>query len=139
MRVTASVRKIAQCAIAIGALCWAGSAGAANLITDVVETGGDNEATDTITAKWTGQTFPVSVDNEPVPGLVIGDSFTVGFFGDLAPAFVDRNHRYTNASDTVLIPAYLDGGEYIMSGNDNRDNADYRLDVTIAAPREPTC
>src|SRR5438034_4245423 len=35
------------------------------LITWVVETGGDNEATDTITAKWTGQTIPVSIADEP--------------------------------------------------------------------------
>ena len=31
------------------------------------------------------------------------------------------------------IPPYLVGQEYIMSGNDNRDNAGYRLDVTISA------
>jgi hypothetical protein len=104
------------------------------LITSVVETGGDNEPTDTITAKWTGQTFPVSVDNEPVPGAVIGNNYTVGVFGNHAPSYVDRNHRYTNASDTVAIPAYLVGGEYLMSGNDNRDNASYVLDVTVSAP-----
>jgi hypothetical protein len=110
-------------------------------ITAVVETGGDNEATDTITAKWTGSTFPVSVANEPVPGAAIGTTYTVGTFGHLAPTFVDRNHRYSNHSvdpaavpPTFQIPAYLVGGEYIMSGNDNRDNATYRLDVTVANP-----
>jgi hypothetical protein len=102
------------------------------LITQVAETGGDNEATDTIVAKWTGQTFPVSVVDEPFIGAAIGTSYKVGFFGNHAPTFVDRNHRYTNASATVLIPSYLVGGEYIMSGNDNRDNTNYVLNVTVS-------
>jgi hypothetical protein len=108
-------------------------------ITSVVETGGDDEPTDTITAKWTGQTFPVTVDNEPRPGLLVGDNFTVGTFGHQAPAMVDRNHRYSNHFEAstppdFTIPNYLIGGEYIMSGNDNRDNPAYRLDVTVANP-----
>jgi hypothetical protein len=111
------------------------------IITNVVETGGDNEATDTIPAKWTGTTFPVSVANEPVPNATVGQNYTVGTFGHLAPSFVDRNHRYADHSvepaeipPDFRIPAYLVGGEYIMSGNDNRDNATYRLDVTVSAP-----
>jgi len=104
------------------------------VITDVIETGGDNEPTDTITAKWTGTTFPISVAGEPVPGAVVGGTYSVGVFGNWAPTFVDRNHRYTNAADSAPIPAYLDGLEYIMSGNDNRDNAGYLLDVTVATP-----
>ena len=107
-------------------------AGAASIVTSVVETGGDNEATDTIVAKWTGVTFPISIANEPFPGAVVGGSYVVGTFGNHSPAFVDRNHRYTNAADTVVIPNYLVGQEYIMSGNDNRDNAVYTLDVTVA-------
>jgi hypothetical protein len=114
-------------------------------ITNVVETGGDNEATDTITAKWTGQSFPISVANEPFPGAVVGGNYTVGTFGHLAPAYVDRNHRFSDHSvepteipPDFRIPAYLVGGEYIMSGNDNRDNNaapdSYRLDVTVANP-----
>ena len=51
------------------------------------------------------------------------------------PAFVDRNHRYLDDSASSLpVPAYLVGSEYIMSGNDNRDNATYRLDVTLSTP-----
>lgn len=119
--------------LALGAfLCQ--SAGATPIITGVVETGGDNEPTDTITAKWTGTTFPISVAGEPVPGAVIGNTYTVGVFGNGAPAFVDRNHRYTNATNNVTIPAYLVEQEYIMSGNDNRDNASYTLDVTVDRP-----
>jgi hypothetical protein len=109
-------------------------------ITNVVETGGDNEPTDTITAKWTGQTFERTVNNEPSAGAP-GEPFTVGLFGHQAPAMVDRNHRYSDHSVQATavppdfrIPAYLVGGEYIMSGNDNRDNAGYRLDVTVANP-----
>ena len=37
----------------------------AAVIVNVVETGGDNEATDTITAKWTGATFNTTIANEP--------------------------------------------------------------------------
>ena len=114
-------------------------------ITNVVEINGDNEATDTIAAKWTGQTFTTTIANEPTPNTPVGTVFTVPTFGHQAPAFVDRNHRYSNHVGTAVpagftIPAYLIGGEYIMSGNDNRDNqpptipAPYQLDVTVANP-----
>jgi hypothetical protein len=125
------------CVLALSVV-FAPALNAAPLITSVVETGGDNEPTDTITARWTGQVFPVSIANEPVPGAVVGNSYTVGAFGNHAPAFVDRNHRYADAppatGPTLPIPAYLLGQEYIMSGNDNRDNAGYTLDVTVSAP-----
>lgn len=118
-------------------LAVAATAGAQQ-ITNVVETGGDNEATDTIAAQWTGQTFTVSVNGEPLPESLVGDEYTVGRFGDLAPAFVDRNHRYINTSSSstfidppVEIPPYLLDLPYIMSGNDNRDNNAYRLEVTV--------
>lgn len=102
------------------------------LITSVVETGGDNEATDTITARMTGETWTVSVANEPVTGKVIGDPYLVPLFGEDVPCYVDRNHQWNGATLDQPIPDYLVGGEYIMSGNDNRDNAGYRLDVTVS-------
>ncbi len=108
------------------------SLAAAPLILDVVETGGDNEATDTVAAKWTGQTFVNGIANEPLPNTPADAPFTVGFFQEAAPTFVDRNHRYTQASTTLPLPSYLLGAEYIMSGNDNRDNNDYQLDITVA-------
>ena len=122
--------------VAAAALCFFGiSLSQAAIITSVVETGGDNEATDTITAQWTGQTFNVTVANEPVPGAVIGNPFTVGTFQSTAPAMVDRSHRYLDdTANSLAIPTYLIGADYILSGNDNRDNATYRLDVTINAP-----
>ena len=74
------------------------------VVTNVVETGGDNEATDTITAKWTGTTFVTGIANEPVPGKAANDPYTAPVFGNWAPCFVDRNHRWTNASATVQLP-----------------------------------
>jgi hypothetical protein len=105
---------------------------AAPNITDVVETGGDNEATDTITAKWTGQTWNATVAGEPAVGLAIGDPYTAPVFGDKVAMFVDRAHQWVNPTDTLAIPFYLVGQEYILSGNDNRDNATYKLDITLA-------
>ena len=125
--------------LGLALVTYGGSALANPTIINIVETGGDNEATDTIAAKWTGTTFNVSVANEPVPGAVVGTPYSVGVFGQYSPAFVDRNHRYVNASyvndgnlGAIPLPDYLVGGEYIMSGNDNRDNGSYRLDVTLA-------
>jgi hypothetical protein len=46
--------------------------------------------------------------------------------------FVDRNHQWNGATTSIPIPPYLLGGEYIMSGNDNRDNGEYRLEITIS-------
>lgn len=120
-------------AVLVGSMVMNAPVQAINIV-NVVETGGDNEATDTITAKWTGQTWPVSIANEPVPGAAVGGSYTTGFFGHQAPGFVDRNHRYhDDLANNLPVPAYLVGQEYIMSGNDNRDNANYRLDVSIAS------
>jgi hypothetical protein len=122
------------------ALTFALAGVASAAITSVVETGGDNEATDTITARFSGQTFTVSIAGEPIPGAAIGSSYTVGVFGSSAPAFVDRNHRYLDDPGTapglqpLPIPAYLVGNQYIMSGNDNRDNTSYSLLVTVDTP-----
>jgi len=101
-------------------------------ITQVVETGGDNEATDTIPAKFTGQTFVTGIANEPVPGTAASAAYTALPFAEEVPCFVDRNHQWTGATPNILIPRYLLGGEYILSGNDNRDNASYQLDITIS-------
>jgi hypothetical protein len=82
----------------------------------------------------------VSVANEPIPGATVGQNYTVGLFGNQAPGFVDRNHRYSDhvggATPTDFkIPEYLIGKQYIMTGNDNRDNnPGYRLDVTVDGP-----
>lgn len=114
------------------ALLWlCSTALAIPIITDVVETGGDNEATDTITAKWTGLTWDRTVANEPTAGD-LGTPFTMGLFAEDVPCFVDRNHQWNGISAEMPIPDYLAGGEYIMSGNDNRDNASLKMDVTVS-------
>jgi len=96
------------------------------LISNVVETGGDDEPTDTVTAKWTGVTFSNGVAGE------FQTPFEVPLFGEDVPAYVDRTHQWNGATPTVTLPGYLVGGEYIMSGNDNRDNPTYQLDITLS-------
>jgi len=98
------------------------------VITSVVETGGDNEATDTVTAKYTGQTFTNGISGEFL------NPYTVPLFGEDVFAFVDRNHQWNGITPEMPLPNYLVGGEYIMLGNDNRDNASYRLDITVSEP-----
>ena len=102
------------------------------VISNVVETGGDNEATDTVPAKWTGVIYVGGVANEPIAGLAAGASYMVGLFKEEAPAYVDRNHQWNGATATLLLPSYLVGHEYIMSGNDNRDNTNYNLSITLS-------
>ncbi|MDZ4783736.1 MAG: PEP-CTERM sorting domain-containing protein [Planctomycetia bacterium] len=147
---TTSAIALIACAVMAGRSAWRKVRGAASLlgllgllagpvsgatIVSVVETGGDNEATDTIPAQWSGQTWQVTVAGEPLLDSVVGANFTAGLFGHFAPSFVDRVHRYSDvtASNTLPIPGYLVGSEYLLSGNDNRDNATYRLDVTVNA------
>lgn len=121
-----------QAFAALGAAC-ALTLQASPIITSVVETGGDNEATDTIAAQWTGETFVSGVAGEPITGSAATDAYTVGMFQSGAPAFVDRNHAYLDdVPNSLPVPAYLLDGEYIMSGNDNRDNDPYVLDVTVS-------
>jgi hypothetical protein len=96
------------------------------LIVEVVEIGGDAEPTDTVLATWTGQTFSNGVSGEFL------EPFKVPAFGEDVPAMVDRTHQWNSATPTVLIPDYLLGAEYIMSGNDNRDNIPYELVITLS-------
>lgn len=125
------------CATVAVAAVWsvfaAPSVAEAQRIANVVETGGDNTGA-SITAQWTGQTFTVVSDNVPANGLVAGDQYTVGAFGHLAPTFVDRNHSYVDDNQFFMkpVPSYLVGGEYIMIANNNRDNADFKLEVTLS-------
>jgi hypothetical protein len=119
-------------AVLAAALCSSVSLLAIPIITSVVERNGDNEATDTVTAKYTGITFWAGVAGEPVPGTSASNPYTVPLFGEGVPAFVDRVHHYSAGTTTLPIPSYLAGGEYIMSGNDNRDNNTYQLDITVS-------
>jgi len=105
---------------------------AAPLITKVVESGGDAEATDTIVAQWTGETFVNGVANEPLANTAADAPYTVGLFAEDVPMFVDRTHQWNGATAALGIPKYLLGGEYVMSGNDNRDNPEYSLEITLS-------
>ncbi len=126
-------RMLPVCAAA--SLGWAAATlEAFPIITSVAETGGDNEATDTIVAKWTGVTWNTTIANEPILNTPVGTPYTVPAFGEGVPCMVDRAHIYVGASPTLPIPSYLVGGEYIMIGNDNRDNVPFQLDITVSEP-----
>ncbi|MBI5773009.1 MAG: hypothetical protein HZA89_04605 [Verrucomicrobia bacterium] len=96
---------------------------AAPLITSVVESGGDGGTT--IPAKFTGQTFT----NTAGFGII-----TVGLFGEDAPAYSDRGHQWNSVTNpagvAIGMPPYLVNGEYIVPGNDRRDNQLYSLTLT---------
>lgn len=69
-------------------------------------------------------------------------------FGEDVFTFTDRTHQYNGArftaagaltttdpgladDVTIGLPSYLVGGEYISTRNNNRDNADFRLRITV--------
>jgi hypothetical protein len=102
-------------------------AAAAPLVTQVAETGGLNEATDTITARFTGQTFTNGI---------VGEFFypyAIPAFGEDVPAYVDRTHQWNGATPAGL-PPYLAGGDYVLIGYDNRNQAGYTLEITVSEP-----
>ncbi|MCC6234535.1 MAG: PEP-CTERM sorting domain-containing protein [Verrucomicrobiales bacterium] len=76
----------------------------------------------------TGMTF----DIQNPTGTVLAPSYAVGTFGEDAKAMTDRLHDYNAATLGVSLPSYLVGKEYIMIANNNRDNAAFAIDVTIA-------
>src|SRR6185369_12675452 len=95
------------------------------LITSVVETGANGEQPP---AHFTGETFTNSA------GL---GSITVGLFGEDAPAYTDRVYQWNSVlknGAAAGLPPYLVGGEYIIVGNDRRDNQSYGLTVAVSRP-----
>jgi hypothetical protein len=92
------------------------------IITSVVETGGDDSVN--TPAQYSGQTFLH-------PNL---GPYTVPRFDEDVPAFRDRVHQWNSALAELGLPSYLAGREYIMIRNDNRDNAEFRLDITVSEP-----
>jgi uncharacterized repeat protein (TIGR01451 family) len=127
-------RAASVAAFGVAAVVWFSQPAIAfPILTNVVETGGDNEPTDTIVAQWTGVTWNTTVANEPILNTPVGTPFTVPFFGEDVPAMVDRATQWNGATVDLPIPGYLVGGEYIMIGNDNRDNpAPFQLDLYVA-------
>lgn len=110
---------------AIGAALLASTQTSFGAITGVVQSGGD---ADRPSARFTGEVFDISN-----PGVLVA-GYTVPTFGEDAKVFTDRVHEWNSASATVALPSYLVGGSYIMSANNNRDNALFRLDVTVSVP-----
>lgn len=111
--------------LAIGATLLGPTVLASPNILSVVQHDGD---TDRPPAMATGMTF--DIDN-PTGTTLIAD-YTVPLFGEGAKAMTDRVHAYAATSETVSLPAYLVGQEYIMMANNNRDNDPFSIDVTIA-------
>lgn len=60
-KIPCGLRRCTLAGLAVLSIGLTASISRAAVFSNVVETGGDNEATDTITAKWTGQNFPVSI------------------------------------------------------------------------------
>lgn len=108
----------------IGVSCalWCATSQALPIITSVTQTGGDDNAN--TPAQFTGQTYTH-------PNL--GANYRVPAFGEEVAAFRDRVHQWTAATPAIPLPKYLLGGEMIQIRNDNRDNVDLRLDVTLSA------
>ncbi len=97
----------------------------AGLITSVVEAGGDGAST--APARFTGQTFT----NTAGFGVV-----TVGLFGEDILAYSDRGHQWNSVTNysglPIGLPSYLVSGEYIVPGNDRRDNPFYSLTLMVS-------
>jgi hypothetical protein len=90
------------------------------IITSVVQRGGVEPV-----ARSTGDVF----DHPNV-----GPNFTVPFFGEDVPAFTDRVHQWNGATETLPLPSYLVGGEYVMLANNSRGSEDFELDITVSRP-----
>jgi hypothetical protein len=58
-----------------------------------------------------------------------------GGMGEDARAFVDRRHEW-NGIDDAGLPAYLVGGDYVKTFNDDKATQDLRVDVRFERPAE---
>jgi hypothetical protein len=121
---------------AIAVLAAATNAWSAPVITSIVVTGSD--------APIAGAgTTVAQVENDLGGGNVP--------FGEDKFVFLDRTHQHNGArftaaglltatnppvagDVTIGLPSYLLGGEYIGTMQGNRDNPNYRMDVTVAPP-----
>lgn len=108
-----------------GILTMLSQASLAQQISNVTDANGDAGKP----IEWTGQTFSVAGS---------WTNYTVGTFTDHAPAYVDRAHVWRTTpmlgSGSWSIPSYLQGVSYIMTANDNRDNTNYSVSLTLSQP-----
>lgn len=109
--------------LAAVALCVAvgGSASAGTLISGVVQTNGDGPG-----SFATGDSYN-NTDND----VKATNPQAVPVFGEDVLCFTDRDHEY-NGVQTVGLPSYLVGGDYVQIANNTRDNATFQLQVTLA-------
>jgi len=107
--------------LAIALLLTGGQLLAGTIISTVSETNGEPEG-----VHFTGETFTHVDGNVPSP-------YTVPVFGEDVVSYTDRDHQWNGVTTTGL-PAFLVGGDYVMTANDARDNNPYTLDVTLAQP-----
>lgn len=110
------------------ALLWAGSTQAAGLITGAVQTGGD---TDRPLAAWTGSSLTFSNNSRTT---LNGTTHLVTLFDEDVLSMTDRPHNWNGVLTNLGLPSYLLNQEYVMIGNNNRDNAAFRLDLTVSQP-----
>jgi len=104
----------------IAVMAVVNAAQAVTVISAVSSTNGEPEG-----VHRTGDTF------NHVNGNVSPNPHTVPTFGEDVFAFTDRDHQY-NGNTVAGLPAYLVGGDYVMTENDARDNDTFTLDVTLA-------
>lgn len=90
------------------------------LIKSVTATGGDL-APDVV---YSGQTYTDAA----------GATALVPHFGEDAFAFIDRTHQWNGAATNLALPSYLVGRPYVMTRNNNRDNADLKIKIELSGP-----
>jgi len=98
----------------------AGVTSSDGLIKSVTATGGDL-APDVVVS---GQTY-----TDPAGATVV-----VPHFGEDAFGFIDRTHQWNGAATNLSLPAYLQGRPYVMTRNNNRDNADLKIKIELSGP-----
>jgi len=108
-------------ALMISAIAYAaGVTSSDGLIKSVTATGGD-AAPDVV---FTGQTY---TDNA-------GASVVLRHYGEEAFAFIDRLHQWNGATADLPLPWYLQGRPYVITRNNNRDNADLKIKIDLSGP-----
>ncbi len=96
------------------------------LVNAIATTNGDPEA-ERPTPKRTGEKF--TLVNGASTLLV---DYWTPFFGPRAKAMTDRLHEWNAVSETIPIPSYLAGNEYVAIANNYRDNPELALEVNIS-------
>ncbi|MFM7815585.1 MAG: hypothetical protein ACKPGI_01315, partial [Verrucomicrobiota bacterium] len=97
----------------------------AQVINAVIQTNGD---TDRPEAQFTGNVVDIRNGS-----TLIRAGYEVPLFGARALSMTDRAHEWNAAAGNVPIPSYLAGKPYVMIANNNRDNANLKIDLQLNA------